>query len=86
MNGNTVYRIGLDQAGKRGERVPGIEKTIENGEYIAEWYRVYKNYFLVQVKKACQKDGKNGMTTGYAAVDMESGEVTYFWTDIVFNR
>ena len=86
MNGNTVYRIGVDQAGKRGERVPGIEKTMENGEYIGEWYRAYKDYLIVQLKKAYKKDGKNGMYTGYAAVHMESGEVAYFWTDIVFNR
>ena len=72
--------------GKLGESVPGIEKTTENGEYIAEWYLVYKDYLIVQVKKAYQKDGKNGMYTGYAAVHMESGEVTYFWTDTVFNR
>ena len=37
-------------------------------------------------KKAYKKDGKNGIYTGYAEVHMESGEVAYFWTDIVFNR
>ena len=86
MNGNTVYRIALNQAGNRGEVVPGIEKMQENGMYIGEWYRVYQGFLLIQVKQAYQENGKNGLYTGYAAVDMETGEVIYFSTDIVMNR
>ena len=86
MNGNTVYRVPLDQAGKQGEAVPGIGKLAENGAYLGEFYRVWQNYLLVQVREAYQENGRNGMFTGYAAVDMESGEVSYFSTDIVMNR
>lgn len=83
MNGNVVYRIPLDQAGKRGESIPGIEKTPKNGQFIGEWYRVYRGFLLVQVKEAYREAERNGMLTGYAAVNMESGEVAYMWTDIL---
>jgi len=73
--GNTIYRISLDNVGKRGTAAPFCKTLPDKDFYLGDVYAVYNGMLIGQFKEPYSEGTKKGMTTGKAVIDVETGEI-----------
>ena len=82
--GNTIYRISLDKAGKKGTAAPFCETLPEKDFYLADVYAIYNGMLIGQFKEPYSEGTKKGMTTGKAVIDVETGEILRITSESFF--
>ncbi len=84
MNGNIIYSINLDNAGKySGDPLSMCRKLTEQGCYLGETFAVYDGYVFTQIKEAYSHGVMNGMFTGVAAIDIANDQITRLESEYV---
>ncbi len=82
--GNTIYRISLDQAGKKGTDAPFCETLLEKDFYLADVYAIYNGMLIGQFKEPYSEGTKKGMTTGKVVINVETGEIIRITSESFF--
>ena len=82
--GNTIYRISLDKAGKKGTAAPFCKALPEKDFYLADVYAIYNGMLIGQFKEPYSEGTKKGMTTGKAVIDVETGEILRITSESFF--
>ncbi|MDD4773586.1 MAG: hypothetical protein PHZ09_08270 [Eubacteriales bacterium] len=84
MNGNTIYSIDLDKAGKKvGNPLPMCEKLTEEGCYLGETFAVYDGYVFTHLKESYSDGAKKGMLTGVTAISIADGQINRLESEYV---
>lgn len=82
--GNTIYRISLNKAGKKGTAAPFCKTLPEKDFYLADVYAIYNGMLIGQFKEPYSEGTKKGMTTGKAVINVETGEITRITSESFF--
>ena len=82
--GNTIYRISLDKAGKKGTAAPFCKALPEKDFYLADVYAIYNGMLIGQFNEPYSEGTKKGMTTGKAVIDVETGEILRITSESFF--
>lgn len=83
-NGNTIYRIALDKAGKKGTAAPFCDTLTGKDFYLASIYAIYHGRLFGQFKEPYSDGTRKGMTTGIAVIDLETGEIIRITSESFF--
>lgn len=83
-NGNMIYRITLDKAGKKGTPVPVRETMEENDLYLSEVYAVYNGMLIFDFRGPYSEGTRNGLSSGRAIIDLETGEIVRITSENFF--
>ena len=74
-NGNKVYRISLDKAGKKGAEAPFCKALPENGIYLSDAYAVYNGMMICDFRGPYSDGSRKGLSSGKAVIRAETGEI-----------
>jgi hypothetical protein len=83
-NGNMIYRITLDKAGKKGTPVPIRETMEENDLYLSEVYAVYNGMLIFDFRGPYSEGTRKGLSSGRAIIDLETGEIVRITSENFF--
>jgi len=74
-NGNIVYRISLDKAGKKGTAAPFCKTMTGTDFYLSETYAVYNGLLITHFRGPYSEGTRKGLSSGTAVIDVETGEI-----------
>ncbi|MBQ8369772.1 MAG: DUF5050 domain-containing protein [Clostridia bacterium] len=73
-NGNKIYRISLDKAGKKGSIAPFCETMTDSDFYLSDSYVIYDGLLFLHFRGPYSEGSRKGLSSGTAVIDVETGE------------
>ncbi|MBR4000152.1 MAG: hypothetical protein IKI93_17610, partial [Clostridia bacterium] len=83
-NGNMIYRIILDKAGKKGTPESIRETMEENDLYLSEVYTVYNGMLIFDFRSPYSEGTRNGLSSGRVVIDIETSEILRITSESFF--